>query len=182
VLDEAASLAMSFFRRRTELTIQMKGTQDLVSEADREVEALIRERLRVRFPDDGFLGEEGGLAGDAESAEGALWVVDPIDGTQPFLTGLGSWVISIAYVVGTTIELGLVSCPAREETFIGRRAAGPTTSSSMARCWRAAPSLRHHLASIPRSHRSCNMVTLARLPLARSVVAAPGCGGTAERR
>jgi myo-inositol-1(or 4)-monophosphatase len=125
VLDEAADLAMAHFRRRAQLTVRLKGPQDLVSEADREVEALIRERLLTRFPGDGFLGEEGGLS-DTSAESGGLWVVDPIDGTQPFLTGLGSWVISIAYVVGPTIELGLVACPARNETFVGQRGHGAT--------------------------------------------------------
>lgn len=57
---------------------------------------------------------------------GGLWVVDPIDGTMPFLTGLGSWSVSIAYLVDERIELGLVACPARSETFLGGRGLGAT--------------------------------------------------------
>lgn len=125
MLDEAATLAMHHFERRADLTIQRKGRQDLVSEADRGVEMLIRDRLHATFPEDGFLGEEGGLH-EASAEGGGLWVVDPIDGTQPFLTGLGSWVVSIAFLRDSIIELGLVACPARGETFIGRRGDGAT--------------------------------------------------------
>lgn len=116
---------MDWYGRRTELEIQLKGPQDLVSEADGHVEELIRRRLQDRFPGDGFLGEEGGLRGGGDD-EAGTWVVDPIDGTQPFLTGLGSWAVSIAYVQAGTVELGLVACPARRETFIGRRGQGAT--------------------------------------------------------
>src|SRR4029077_4912672 len=80
---EAGALALSYFERRAELTVQLKGPQDLVTIADREVEALVRRRVAERFPSDAVLGEEEG----GVSAE-AIWVVDPIDGTTNFVRGL----------------------------------------------------------------------------------------------
>ena len=63
------------------------------------------------------MGEE---TGDAESAPGqGLWVVDPIDGTQPFISGLSSWCVSIAFVVDNELKFGTVFAPARGELFAG---------------------------------------------------------------
>ena len=55
-----------------------------------------------------------------------IWVVDPIDGTQPFVSGMTSWCVSIAYLLHGTVELGFVFSPARDELFVGRRGAGAT--------------------------------------------------------
>ena len=68
----------------------------MASEADLETELLIRGRLDARFPEDGFLGEETGATefGDGQG----IWVVDPIDGTQPYVSGLPSWCVSIGFV------------------------------------------------------------------------------------
>lgn len=70
---------------------------DVVTEVDREAEALIRRRLAEARPDDGFLGEESGAA---EGSSGLTWVVDPIDGTVNFLYGIPHYAVSIAVVEG----------------------------------------------------------------------------------
>ncbi|MDP3951181.1 inositol monophosphatase family protein [Microbacterium sp.] len=70
---------------------------DIVTEADREVEALIRARLSVERPGDGFLGEE---SGSGESTTGVTWVVDPIDGTVNYAYGLPAYSVSVAAVEG----------------------------------------------------------------------------------
>lgn len=89
----------------------------MVSEADVNVEHLIKNKLKVAFPDDGFLGEETGR--DALSNAACIWVVDPIDGTQPFVSGMGSWCVSIALVVKGAVAMGFVFAPARGELFAG---------------------------------------------------------------
>ena len=66
---------------------------DVVTEADRASETLIRRLLRERRPDDAFLGEEGD---DEAGTSGVRWVVDPIDGTVNFLYGLPAYAVSIA--------------------------------------------------------------------------------------
>jgi len=106
------------------LTITDKGRQNMVTEADVEVEVLIRDRLAERFPGDAFLGEETGRS-DVAGSEG-IWVVDPIDGTQPFISGMTSWCVSMAFVFRGVLEMGFVSSPARDEVFIGRRGGGAT--------------------------------------------------------
>jgi myo-inositol-1(or 4)-monophosphatase len=121
LIEEAGSAALSYFDRHDELTIKSKGAQDMASEADVDVELLIRNRLKAAFPKDDFLGEETG-PGDLKGAPG-VWVVDPIEGTQPFVTGMGSWCVSIAFVAEGAVEMGFVTSPVRRETFIAAGAA-----------------------------------------------------------
>jgi myo-inositol-1(or 4)-monophosphatase len=119
LIKDAGQLALNYFQRLGTLTIKQKGEQDMASEADLNVEMLIRDRLHGRFPEDAFLGEE---TGRTEFSPGqGVWVVDPIDGTQPFISGLGGWCISIAFVLNGSLEMGLVYGPARQEFFQGCR-------------------------------------------------------------
>ena len=80
--QEAGTLALDYFRRLDTLTITAKGHQDMVSEADRDVETLVRDRILQAYPDDGILGEEHGRI---DGASGYTWVIDPIDGTANLL-------------------------------------------------------------------------------------------------
>ena len=124
LIVEAGALAFNYFRRLATLTVVSKGSQDMASEADLDTEALIRARLQERFPQDAFLGEETGH--DAVGGAAGIWVVDPIDGTQPFVSGMGGWCVSIAFVLNGAVEMGFVYAPVRDELFIGRRGVGAT--------------------------------------------------------
>ena len=119
VMRHAGRLAKDYFDRRHELEIELKGKQDLVSIADKSVEALIRRELGAAFPGDLFLGEEGGGT-DAPR----LWVIDPIDGTSNFLRGLPYWSCVLAYVVDGVTELGLIMDPVHDQLFAARRGQG----------------------------------------------------------
>jgi myo-inositol-1(or 4)-monophosphatase len=124
LIKEAGNLTLDYFRRLETLQVQSKGPQDMATEADLNTELLIRDRLNERFPEDAFLGEE---TGRTEFASGqGIWVVDPIDGTQPFISGLTGWCVSIAFVLDGNLEIGLVCSPARGELFAGQRGAGAT--------------------------------------------------------
>ncbi len=117
MIREAGALAQSYFNSRETLTIKSKGLQDMASEADLNTEILIRDRLAASFPDDAFLGEETGIS-DFAPGQG-IWVVDPIDGTQPFISGLSSWCVSIAFVQNDELQFGLVYAPERNQLFAG---------------------------------------------------------------
>ncbi len=91
---EAGKRAKHFFDNRHELIIETKSHEfDLLSAADKNVEALIRAKIEAAFPHDAILGEEKGVSG-SQKAE-YLWIIDPIDGTMPFLHGMPLWCVSI---------------------------------------------------------------------------------------
>lgn len=118
VARKAGALALGFFRDLSNLKVEIKGLQDVVSRADREVEDFIRAAITQAFPEDAILGEEAGGAGDLAGG-GYIWVIDPIDGTQCFLNGLSTWCISIALVHDGTIIHGSVFDPCADELFSG---------------------------------------------------------------
>jgi len=129
---EGAALALDHFRNRDRLVIEAKATpQDIVSRADREVEDLIRARIGAAFPDDGILGEEGG---QQAGSTGFTWVIDPIDGTSPFLAGMPHWCVVIALVEGETTVAGVTVQPMAGETFAARRGQGATLNGAPMRC------------------------------------------------
>jgi len=122
VARRAGALALAHFRNRDRLVVELKGPQDFVSRADREVEASIRDALTAAFPDDRFLGEE--TAADFEGAIDRCWVVDPIDGTHNFLRGVPYWNVAIAYVVAGRAQIGVVFDPAADELHHAQRGGG----------------------------------------------------------
>lgn len=123
IVAQAGALALAHFHDLESLVVTSKGPQDLVSQADRETEDLIRGAISERFPQDAFVGEEGGAT---PGAGGGTWVVDPIDGTTPFLLGMTAWCVSIAYVQDDQVQFGLVLAPATGDLYAARRGAGAT--------------------------------------------------------
>ena len=123
IAREAAQLGLDFYRRRAALQVDHKGSdlQDVVSIADKTLEDLIRQRLSERFPEDGLLGEEGGAT---DLSAPYLWVIDPIDGTAPFLNGLHNWCVSIGLMHEGEPLLGAIMDPNHDELFHGLRGHG----------------------------------------------------------
>lgn len=127
IAREAGQLAR---RRRSEgvsIAATKSAIADIVTEADREVEDLIRLRLSERCPGDGFLGEESGAErGDTD----VTWVVDPIDGTVNYAYGIPSYGVSIAAVAGDPIPgewdalAAAVYAPAVDELFHASKGGG----------------------------------------------------------
>ncbi|MGA8761985.1 MAG: inositol monophosphatase family protein [Candidatus Sulfotelmatobacter sp.] len=91
IAREAGALLMPYFHQH--LKIEYKGDADLVTEADRASEALIRERIRQQFPGHDVLGEEQGLA---DQGSDYRWYVDPLDGTTNFAHGYPVFCVSMA--------------------------------------------------------------------------------------
>lgn len=128
VASSAGALALDYFERASTLVIEHKGVQDLVSEADRHTESHITHALLNAFPEDSFVGEEHGVTEGTPG--GGTWVVDPIDGTQPFLLGLPHWCVSIAYVLEGRVRIGCVYAPALGEFYTGRTGQGAYRNGS----------------------------------------------------
>ncbi|MEM0923220.1 MAG: inositol monophosphatase family protein [Pseudomonadota bacterium] len=116
--DAAGAAALAHFRAQ-DLTADNKdssGGFDPVTVADRTSEAAMRAILTQERPGDGILGEE---EGHEQGETGLTWVLDPIDGTRAFISGLPSWGILIALDDGKEGRLGLVDQPHIGERFLG---------------------------------------------------------------
>ena len=113
---ELLTLAIDLARQATEvhrayrslaLQVETKSTDtDPVSDADREAERVVVERLLRARPDDGLIAEEG--AG-REGTSGVRWIIDPLDGTVNFVRGYPSFGCSIAVEIDGRAVLGVVS-------------------------------------------------------------------------
>ncbi|MEH7906367.1 inositol monophosphatase family protein [Rhizobium laguerreae] len=102
------------------LAVENKGLQDFVTIADRKAEQAIRDGLFSHFPDDIFMGEESG----GRSGEAGTWVVDPIDGTTNYIRGFRHWGVSIAFVAGSKVEIGVVYDAVQDQVFHAVRGGG----------------------------------------------------------
>ena len=113
----AGEAVMPFFR--TTIGVEDKGRKgafDPVTAADHAGEAAMRQLIKATFPSHGIVGEEFG--NEAEDAE-YVWVLDPIDGTRGFITGLPSWGTLIGLCKGGQPVYGLMSQPFTKERFWG---------------------------------------------------------------
>ena len=120
----AGALLLESFLDGAAHEIDSKSTPtDLVSEADRLAERVIRAGLAARRPQDGFLGEE---SGGGEGTSGLRWVVDPLDGTVNFLFGIPQWCVSIAVQDAHGSLAGVVYDPIRGDLFSAVRGGMPT--------------------------------------------------------
>jgi len=150
VAREAGALAHDF-RRRGALAVEAKASaQDVVSEADRAVERLVRTRISAAFPEDGFLGEEYGTE---PGRSGLVWVIDPIDGTSPYLHGMPNWCVALAVARGIEAEIAVIEVPTHGETFAARRGAGATLNGAALRL-PADLAVRNAATGVGASHRT----------------------------
>jgi histidinol-phosphatase len=117
--DRAAEIGLSVFHGEVRVTIKADLTP--VTQADTEIETMIREQIATAFPDDRVLGEEEG--GDA-SAPGRVWIVDPIDATANFARRIPIWATLIALQVEGELVLGLVNAPSLGERYEAIRGGG----------------------------------------------------------
>jgi 3'(2'), 5'-bisphosphate nucleotidase len=102
--------------QRSDLSIQSKGAEGPVTEADRAAHRLITTELAEAFPDDVIVSEEG--ADDPRRQEGkGAWIVDPLDGTADFIEGNGEFSVLIGYVVQGSPVVGVVYQPVGDAIF-----------------------------------------------------------------
>jgi len=116
VAREAGKDALCHREHIENMEVSFKGQADLLCTADEAVEVLIFKRLQRAHPDLAFRGEEGGARGSADADR--TWVVDPIDGTTNFLSGL-PFTISIALAKEKMPLAGVIYSPLEDEMFSG---------------------------------------------------------------
>lgn len=119
--ERAGKLGMDYFGRLDSLNIESKGHQDMVSQADREVELFVRAEIAKAYPDDGIIGEEHAPTG---GSTGYTWVIDPIDGTANFVKGIPVWCVVIACAKDGVTVTGVIHEPSTGETFYGEKGGG----------------------------------------------------------
>ncbi|MEO1063431.1 MAG: inositol monophosphatase family protein [Actinomycetota bacterium] len=133
VIRAASRRSLEWFRRPIEVASKLAEGFDPVTEADRAVEDELRAHLTARFPDHRIVGEERGTTGSGELS----WIIDPIDGTRAFVSGIPLFGTLVCLRDGDDPLLGWMHLPVLDETYVGR--AG--------RAWMDGPAGRRELAT-----------------------------------
>lgn len=94
---------------------------DLVTEVDQESERLIVEKIKILYPEHSILGEEGG---SIDNNSEYRWIIDPLDGTINYASGIPVFAVSIALEYNGESILGVVHLPYLEETFYSIKGKG----------------------------------------------------------
>ena len=115
--DAARNATLPLFRSGTAVENKAgDGDFDPVTRADQEAERIIREHIKNTYPDHGILGEEHGFE---QGTSAYTWVLDPVDGTRAFISGIPLWGTLIALHDGTQPVVGLMDQPYTGERFRG---------------------------------------------------------------
>ena len=117
--DASDLVTLKYFRANSAVENKVELGFDPVTEADRESEKVIRDLITREFPDHGIIGEEYGAIN--ETAE-FVWVIDPIDGTRSYVSGIPAWGTLIGLRHNDQPVAGLMSQPFTKERFIGEKA------------------------------------------------------------
>ncbi|MFO1141656.1 MAG: inositol monophosphatase family protein [Amaricoccus sp.] len=117
IVEAAGALALAEFRRPLAVENKRKGSGfDPVTAADRAVEAAIRAELGRAYPDSPIQGEEAGLTPGTSDWS---WIIDPIDGTRAFISGVPAWGVLLGLLHAGGPVAGIMRQPYLDETFIG---------------------------------------------------------------
>jgi len=122
----AGALLRARYTERHEIAFK-SGPIDLVTDADRDAEALIVAALAEAFPEHGIVAEESAAR---PSRDGHHWYVDPLDGTTNFAHGYPQFAVSIALARGDELLVGVVYDPVRDEAFSAVRGEGARLNGS----------------------------------------------------
>jgi inositol-phosphate phosphatase / L-galactose 1-phosphate phosphatase / histidinol-phosphatase len=127
--DAAGEAIRPYFRRP--IAVDDKPDLSPVTAADRAAERAMRDRIAARFPDHGIIGEEFGP--EREEAE-FVWVLDPIDGTKSFISGVPLFGTLIALAHHGRPILGIIDQPISRERWIGASGRPTTLNGTPIRC------------------------------------------------
>lgn len=118
-LDASAALIRDIGKRP--LTSALKQDGSPVTNVDKAAEALIRDIISLNHPDHGIIGEEGD---DKNIDQEFVWVIDPIDGTLPFMAGIPVYGTLLALLYQDKPVVGLIDMPATGERWLGMAGIG----------------------------------------------------------
>lgn len=121
IAREAGKIALDY--QKNGFKTFKKGQNDIVTEADLEVNSYLKEKLLSLVPESGWLSEES-IDNKERLAKRFVWIVDPIDGTRQFSKGTDEWCISIALVENQKPIMGVVYNPRKDQMFFAERCIG----------------------------------------------------------
>jgi histidinol phosphatase-like enzyme (inositol monophosphatase family) len=114
--DAAGAAILPHFRTQTAIENKAKSGFDPVTIADRAAEQAMRDLIGKKYPKHGIVGEE---FPEKKSRCGLTWVLDPVDGTRAFISGMPLWGVLIALVQEGRPVIGVIDQPYMQERFIG---------------------------------------------------------------
>lgn len=117
---EAGRHTLKYFQNEN-FVVEVKGDLSPVTIADREAEQLLRRRIRESFPADAILGEE---FGEQPGTSGYRWILDPIDGTKSFISGVPLYSTLVGLEFEEVAVLGVIEIPALDERVWAARGHG----------------------------------------------------------
>ena len=103
-----------------DLSVDIKGKNDFVTEVDKNAEYIIIETVKSAYPDHAFFAEESGKSGNSDY----LWIIDPLDGTTNFLHGIPHFAVSIALQHKGRLDQAVVYDPIKQELFTASNGKG----------------------------------------------------------
>lgn len=110
--------------QKGEIRTRIKGDGTSVTQVDREIERELSGVIRLLFPEDGIMGEEGTRVNHISKKR--VWIIDPIDGTSNFRAGLPIWAVSVGLLDEGRPIWGCVYLPALNWLFLGEKGKGAT--------------------------------------------------------
>ena len=113
-LHQSRTTIKRYYRQR--IIVESKADASPVTEADRTVESQIRQIISQRHPEHGIIGEEHG---SNQSLADYKWVIDPIDGTKSFISGMPTFGTLMALTYHERPKLGVIDMPILDERWIG---------------------------------------------------------------
>ena len=112
--EAGATVANESFR--SDIDVETKGEDDVVTEADRAAQRAVIESIRETYPDDAVVGEEEDERKTVPES-GPAWVIDPIDGTHNYVRDIRVWGTAVAAVVDGEPVASAIVCPALGDTY-----------------------------------------------------------------
>jgi myo-inositol-1(or 4)-monophosphatase len=112
--EAGAAVAHEGFR--SDIDVETKGEDDVVTEADRAAQRTVIEAIRESFPDDAIVGEEEDER-KTVPGDGAAWVIDPIDGTNNYVRDVRVWATAVAAVIDGEPVAAAIVAPALGDTY-----------------------------------------------------------------
>ncbi len=113
--------------RYNQVAYSLKEDGSLVTEADAQMQQVMIESLQQHWPEYGVLGEEMSESEQQQQLDSnvkGLWVLDPLDGTSNFASGIPVFSVSLALIVNDEVVLGIIYDPNRNETFSALKGEG----------------------------------------------------------